>query len=343
MSAEAGLFGFGDFSRKEEALLHDRSKIVVSRTVSGGRGNDSIQLDGTHNTLLYSVGDGTDSVSGPAQAITDPANLLKISGVTANELTIDLGPNGELVLRVGTDPNDTILFSHFDANEVLAKRPFDAIEFDPSPGSGQAGSTLSYADLIASGFDLNGTDGADALTGSNLADRLAGGAGNDALSGGAGDDILTGGAGDDWLKGGTGADIFNYQPGDGFDVIEADAADRVAFGAGIERTALSATAIGGVDTGNLGILISLGNGEQMWLDGEGAGSYDFADGSTMNRAELLATNPANSPDSVSHYGTSGKAGNDLIYRPWIAQESRRWRHGEQGWSAANDTAWRKAA
>jgi hypothetical protein len=38
MSAEAGLFGSGDFSWKEEALLHDRSKIVVSRTVErGGR------------------------------------------------------------------------------------------------------------------------------------------------------------------------------------------------------------------------------------------------------------------------------------------------------------------
>lgn len=38
MSAEAGLFGSGDFSWKEEALLHDRSKIVVSRTVvRGGR------------------------------------------------------------------------------------------------------------------------------------------------------------------------------------------------------------------------------------------------------------------------------------------------------------------
>lgn len=38
MSAEAGLFGIGGLSWKEEALLHDRSKIVVSRTVErGGR------------------------------------------------------------------------------------------------------------------------------------------------------------------------------------------------------------------------------------------------------------------------------------------------------------------
>lgn len=38
MSADAGLFGFGDTSWKEEVLLHDGSKIIVTRTVErGGR------------------------------------------------------------------------------------------------------------------------------------------------------------------------------------------------------------------------------------------------------------------------------------------------------------------
>ena len=38
MSACAGLFGFGGTSWKEEVLLHDGSKIIVSRSVSrGGR------------------------------------------------------------------------------------------------------------------------------------------------------------------------------------------------------------------------------------------------------------------------------------------------------------------
>lgn len=38
MSAEAGLFGSDDFSWKEEALLHDGSKIIVERSVDrGGR------------------------------------------------------------------------------------------------------------------------------------------------------------------------------------------------------------------------------------------------------------------------------------------------------------------
>lgn len=39
VSAEAGIFGFGGDSWKEEALLHDGSKIIVTRTQShGGRG-----------------------------------------------------------------------------------------------------------------------------------------------------------------------------------------------------------------------------------------------------------------------------------------------------------------
>jgi hypothetical protein len=38
MSAEAGLFGFGDFNWKEEVLLHDGKKIIVKRSQSyGGR------------------------------------------------------------------------------------------------------------------------------------------------------------------------------------------------------------------------------------------------------------------------------------------------------------------
>lgn len=38
MSAEAGLFGFGGTSWKEEVLLHDGSKIIVERSVElGGR------------------------------------------------------------------------------------------------------------------------------------------------------------------------------------------------------------------------------------------------------------------------------------------------------------------
>jgi hypothetical protein len=38
MSAEAGLFGFGGTSWKEEVLLHDGSKVIVERTVElGGR------------------------------------------------------------------------------------------------------------------------------------------------------------------------------------------------------------------------------------------------------------------------------------------------------------------
>jgi len=38
MSADAGLFGFGGTSWKEEVLLHDGSKIIVTRTVErGGR------------------------------------------------------------------------------------------------------------------------------------------------------------------------------------------------------------------------------------------------------------------------------------------------------------------
>jgi hypothetical protein len=157
-------------------------------TATAADGRQHLLGGRVNNTILYSVGDGTDVVTGPAQPVASTGNLLKISGATRDELSLGLTAYGELQLRVGASATDKIIFTNFDASDVLGRTPFDSIEFDD---------------------------------------------------------------------------------GDGFDVIEADAQDRVVFGTGIERTAISAKAISGEDTGLLGILVSLGNGEQMWLEGEG--------------------------------------------------------------------------
>lgn len=60
-------------------------------------------------------------------------------------------------------------------------------------------------------------------------DELEGGAGNDRLYGGAGRDTLEGGAGDDTLVGGRGADVFEFDFGDGQDVVRdfEDGLDRI--------------------------------------------------------------------------------------------------------------------
>jgi Ca2+-binding RTX toxin-like protein len=157
-------------------------------TVSGGRGDDDITLLGSGNHLLYAIGDGADRIATAAVAHT--GNVLKLNGVTANDLKLGLGAQGELTLQVGSDAHDTLSFRNFNPAAVQAMRPFERIEFDD-------GSTLTYDALLAQGFAIGGTAGADTLTGTNLDDTLNGGAGADtyllALGGGA-DTVIDGGS-----------------------------------------------------------------------------------------------------------------------------------------------------
>jgi Ca2+-binding RTX toxin-like protein len=76
--------------------------------------------------------------------------------------------------------------------------------------------------------DSNGAMPPARLFGGVGDDVLTGGSGDDILSGGAGDDLLTGGSGDDLLSGDAGVDTFNWNPGDGNDIIEGGVPDGFA-------------------------------------------------------------------------------------------------------------------
>jgi hypothetical protein len=72
MNAEAGLFGFGSASWKEEVLLHDGNKLVVKRTQSRGGGREigqpppvkehtiSFTLPGSNKTITWTSEYGED-------------------------------------------------------------------------------------------------------------------------------------------------------------------------------------------------------------------------------------------------------------------------------------------
>ena len=78
---------------------------------------------------------------------------------------------------------------------------------------------------------LYGGSGNDRLNGLGQDDYLQGDAGNDVLSGGADNDILSGGKDDDVLDGGIGNDTYNWNKGDGFDIItDAREADGLKVG-----------------------------------------------------------------------------------------------------------------
>ncbi|MGI0117605.1 calcium-binding protein [Zooshikella sp. RANM57] len=89
---------------------------------------------------------------------------------------------------------------------------------------------------------LAGGQGDDKLVGDAGDDHLSGGEGHDRLEGGDGNDILVGGQGDDYLVGGKGNDIYQFNIGDGLDVIASNSnktgLDVIEFGEGITKDTL---------------------------------------------------------------------------------------------------------
>ena len=100
--------------------------------------------------------------------------------------------------------------------------------------SGASGSVHS----IAENLRVNGLNGDDSISGRNglatlTALTIDGGSGNDRLAGGDGADTLIGGDGNDFADGNRGADVaflgngndtFQWDPGDGSDVVEGQTA-----------------------------------------------------------------------------------------------------------------------
>jgi Ca2+-binding RTX toxin-like protein len=148
---------------------------------------------------------------------------------------------GSVLIDTGTGLN--IHLEDVDFNDVLGgPRTLDLITFAD-------GTVWRYEDLIARGFDLDGTPQADTLRGSNVVDRIVAGAGNDVLEGLAGADVLDGGAGDD---------SYTFSPGSGADRL------RDASGRDVLRypTLSGAEALSFSHEGR-DLLISQASGEQL--------------------------------------------------------------------------------
>jgi Ca2+-binding RTX toxin-like protein len=199
--------------------------------ISGGPGNDFLLGGSGGNTFLLSPGSGRDSIQIPNYQLLLDVSTARFSGGYGSyhpSLTL-----GSLVIRYG-DLEDELHIQDFDPNDVFATPAVQRFEFSDR--------VLSYEELIALGFDINGTGGDDFLTGTNTTDRFSGFVGNDHLSGGAGADTFIGGHGNDTLRGGAGHDTYVFNLGDGLDTIEDVAAtgegNRIQFGFGIAQSDL---------------------------------------------------------------------------------------------------------
>lgn len=144
----------------------------------------------------------------------------------------------------------------------------------------------SFGDAVRSTASYTLTGGLDHLTllgsrniaasGNAGANELYGNKGHNRLDGGAGEDYLSGGAGNDRLTGGADADTFHFTRG--YDV------DRIAdFTDGVDLLDLEGVStqkqFDRLDIRQAGnnVVIDLGRGDQLIIDGVSRGDLDFGD------------------------------------------------------------------
>ena len=239
--------------------------------------------------------------------------------VSAEEMRARIPPSGpEDSSRVeGTAGADDLTGKGGD-DYVLSGDGDDVID-------GGAGNDFLYGDV---GNDtLRGGDGADSLIGgegSDLlygdagADRLLGQCGDDSLYGGAGDDELTAGDGNDLLVGGQGDDLlavdgtgiktYQFDLGDGIDVVAASPAERhIQFGDGI-RPADIKMYVGPSATGQSYVRVQYSGDDSLLIQSgpdSGTLDYRFSDGTVITQAVLASTTTQSTPASRLVVGTSG--------------------------------------
>jgi len=296
-------------------------------TLSGGIGDDYL-LGGTgKDTYIFNRGGGRDTIIDTGK----DSNLIFGGGISVSDITLRLG---SLELDLGN--GDQVHIDGFDLNDAFNSSSVNSFTFAD-------GTQLSIEQLLARGFDLDGTNQNDTITGTNTTDRinglagndlLSGGAGNDTLDGGEGNDIVNGGANDDTLIGGSGRDLL--LGGDGNDVYLLDASSDIdeisdiqgqnviRFAADMIIANLSAdvSTIGG----QLALLIKVNGVNAATITyGWDNFSFEFADGARMTQAEFLL-NFRGQPQTVYGHDTDntlyggkasdrlyGQSGNDTLW------------------------------
>lgn len=241
----------------------------------------------------------------PGSVGTDHSISL-LNGVAASEISATRW-NDDLVLSYGGTQSDWVGLSSLQARGVGA-RLVPGEQYGLSAGT-KALVLINWYQADPASYVNHLLDGAsnstDLLPIASAASVMrAGGSGDDVVDGTAAAETLLGFAGSDVLGGGAGDDTYVFNTGDGADLIEdsAGANDVVRFGSGITVANLA------VSESNEGLRVVVGAAGQgdavtiaNWSQGGGQSidGFVFADGATLDRAQIDALNTGNHSPRVT--------------------------------------------
>lgn len=284
---------FGD--EGDDELVGDANRLDAQYHgddyLEGGAGNDKLFGQGGNDQLVG--GDGDDILMGDDSSVAvDRHGNDSLDGGEGADLLVGAGGSDFLF---GGDGNDTLAG---DADDVAAE--FQANDYL----DGGAGN--DYLRGYGGDDTLIGGDGDDILAGEAGNDVLAGGAGNDQLGGGDGNDVLIGGAGTDLLDGGLGDDTYVFDaadllaaPGSVITGIQDAGGRNSLILAGVDLAGVTAAQGEGDNASDL--VLTLGNGSRIVIDGGLAGavdSYGTGEEALMTPVEFLEA--ANTSDLDLH-------------------------------------------
>jgi len=184
--------------------------------ITGGLGNDSVELGGANQTVEYAQGDGVDRItgygSGGVIALRGNYNLadfrLESRVVQMSNEYGDTWQAQRLSVVMGSGPDDRLELGIDEgslANSNLINRFTLA---SAQAEEGDEPEVLSFSDLLARGVAVVGTEADDAISGTSADDVIYALGGHDVVNAGAGNDTVFAGAGAKQLLGGAGADTY---------------------------------------------------------------------------------------------------------------------------------------
>jgi hypothetical protein len=294
-------------------------------------------MTGSYNsdTYRFNLGDGHDTVIELSYYTGASDTLAFGAGIEASAISVIR--EGRDVVLMHANGTDSVRLKNWlntgggeDESTRIEQITFaDGTLWTPETLRAIGLTTLGTAgDDVVSGWAGNdlliGGDGNDTLDGGTGSNQLQGGAGNDVLSVtyNATDNVFEGGTGNDQMTGSYNSDTYRFNLGDGHDtVIELSyytgASDTLAFGAGIEASAISVIREGrdvvlmhanGTDSVRLKNWLNTGGGEDESTRIE---QITFADGTVWTPDTLrtmgLTTLGTTADDSLVATTSSGIA------------------------------------